>query len=47
MERCTTRRDFCQAIQAMTEPFAEAVWTHLVEGGSAGADEWLRTHGGA
>lgn len=47
MERCTTRAEFCQAIQTMTETLASELWTTVVEGGSAGADAWLRMHGGA
>ena len=47
MERCTTRVEFCQAIQASAERLAEAVWTTVVETGSAEADAWLRTHGSA
>jgi hypothetical protein len=47
MERCTTRGEFCQAIQASAEQFAEDLWTAVVETGSGGADAWVRTHGGA
>lgn len=47
MERCTTRAEFCQAIQAIAESFAEELWATVVETGSAGADAWVRTHGGA
>jgi hypothetical protein len=47
MERCTTRAEFCQAIQTMTETFASELWTTLVEDGRADADAWLRTTGGA
>ena len=37
MERCTTRAEFCQALQAMTETLATEIWTTLVEGSGAGA----------
>lgn len=47
MERCTTHAAFCQALQAMTEGFADQIWTRLVEAKSTGADAWLRTQGGA
>ncbi len=47
MERCTTRAAFCQAIEEIAERFAEELWTTVVETGSAGADAWVRTHGGA
>lgn len=47
MERCTTRAEFCQVLQAMTEPFASDVWTTVVEGSGADADAWLRRVGGA
>jgi Uncharacterised protein family (UPF0236) len=47
MERCTTRGQFCQAIEGIAERFAEELWTIVVETGSAGADAWVRTHGGA
>ena len=47
MERCATRAEFCQVLQTMTETFANEVWTTVVEGSSADADAWLRTHGGA
>jgi hypothetical protein len=47
MERCTTRAEFCQAIEEIAERFAEELWTTVVETGSAGADAWARTHGGA
>ena len=47
MERCTTRAEFCQALEAIAEGFAEELWTTVVETGSAGADAWVRTHGGA
>lgn len=47
MERCTTRAEFCQAIEEIAERFAEELWTTVVETGSAGADAWVRTHGGA
>jgi hypothetical protein len=47
MERCTTRAEFCQAIEESAERFAEELWTTVVETESAGADAWVRTHGGA
>ena len=47
MERCTTRGEFCQAIEEIAEHFAEELWTTVVETESAGADAWVRTHGGA
>jgi hypothetical protein len=47
MNRCTTRAEFCQAIQTMTETFASELWTTLVDGGRADAAAWLRTAGGA
>ena len=47
MDRCTTRGEFCQAIQTMTETFAGELWTTLVDGGRADADAWLRAAGGA
>jgi len=47
MDRCTTRAEFCQTIHTMTETFAGELWTTLVDGGSAGADAWLRMAGGA
>ena len=46
MERCTTRDEFCQALQAMTETLATEIWTTLVEGSGADADAWLRRAGG-
>lgn len=46
MERCTTRAEFCQAIQKLAEHFAEELWGTVVETGSADADRWVRTHGG-
>lgn len=47
MERCTTRGEFCQVLQTLTDTFASEVWTTVVEGSSADADGWLRRHGGA
>ena len=47
MERCTTRAEFCQAIHAIAERFADELWATVVETGSADADAWMRTHGGA
>jgi len=47
MERCTTRAEFCQAIAALAEDFADELWTTVVETGSAGADAWVRMHGSA
>ena len=47
MERCTTRAEFCQAIHAIAECFADELWATVVETGSADADTWVRTHGGA
>ena len=47
MERCTTREEFCQAIGALAEAWAGALWTTVVETTSADADVWVRTHGGA
>ena len=47
MERCTTRAEFCHAIEESAERFATELWTTVVESGSAGADAWVRTHGGA
>ncbi len=47
MERGPTRAEFCQAIEAIAERFAEELWATVVETGSAGADAWVRTHGGA
>lgn len=46
-QRCTTRAEFCQAIQGIAGQFAEALWATVVERGSAGADVWVRTHGSA
>lgn len=46
-QRCTTRAEFCQAIQGIAEQFADELWTTVVETGSAGADVWVRTHGSA
>ena len=46
MERCTTRAEFCQALQARTETLATEIWTTLVEGSGADADAWLRRSGG-
>ena len=47
MERCTTREEFCQAIQTSVEGFGAALWATVVERGSANADVWVRTQGGA
>ncbi len=47
MERCTPRAEFCQAIQASAERFAEERWGTVVETGRVAADTWMRTHGGA
>lgn len=47
MERSTTRAAFCQALQTLTEPLAEAVWTRLVAGDLSDADTWLRATGSA
>ena len=47
MERCTTREEFCQALQGIAARFANELWTTVVETGSAGADEWVRRHGSA
>jgi hypothetical protein len=38
MERSSTREEFCQAVQRLTEAFAAALWTTVVETGSADAD---------
>lgn len=46
-QRCTTRAEFCQAIQGIAECFAEELWATVVETGSADADVWVRTHGSA
>ena len=47
MERCSTREEFCQALQAMAAGFADELWTTVVETSSADADGWVRTHGSA
>ena len=47
MERCTTRAEFCQAIHAIAERFADELWGTVVETGNADADAWMRTQCGA
>ena len=48
MERCTTRAEFCQAVQAWAERLADELWTTVVEQGCPEpVDTWLRTRGGA
>ena len=47
MERCTTREKFCQVIRGLAERFGDELCTAVVEAGSASADAWVRTHGGA
>jgi hypothetical protein len=46
MERCTTRAEFCQVLRTLTDTFANEVWTTVVDGSSAEADDWLRRCGG-
>ena len=47
MERCTTREEFCQALQRIAAEFASELWTTVVETSSAGADDWVRHQGSA